>query len=140
MSRMVSVFIDGASRGNPGPSGIGVVLKEGEKEVRDLYKFIGEATNNIAEYTAAIHGLQEALRLGYTEVLLHMDSELVAKQLNGEYRVKNENIRPLFQKATEIINGFERVDVRHIGREKNKEADKLANKAINLSTLNKQIG
>ena len=140
MSKMVSVFIDGASRGNPGPSGIGVVLKEGEKEVHTLYKFIGEATNNIAEYTAAIHGLQEALRLGYTEVLLRMDSELVAKQLNGEYRVRNENIIPLFRKATELINGFGRVDVRHIGREKNKEADKLANKAINLSTLNKQIG
>ena len=140
MSKMVSVFIDGASRGNPGPSGIGVVLKEGEKEVHTLYKFIGEATNNIAEYTAAIHGLQEALHLGYTEVLLRMDSELVAKQLNGEYRVRNENIIPLFRKATELINGFGRVDVRHIGREKNKEADKLANKAINLSTLNKQIG
>ena len=136
----VSIYIDGAARGNPGPAGAGAILKEGGKEIKPLHKYLGETTNNIAEYSAAILGLQEAIALGYKNVKLYLDSELVAKQLKGEYRVKNVNIKPLFDKAIALINNFVEVKIVRIDRTRNKEADKLANKAINLSGLNKQIG
>ena len=135
-----SIYIDGAARGNPGPAGTGVVIKEDGKTVKTLYKFLGYATNNIAEYSAAVSGLQEALALGYKHASLYLDSQLVAQQLRGDYRVKNTNIKPLFDKAITLINNFNTVKIIKIDREKNKEADRLANKAINLSGLNKQIG
>ena len=137
---LVSIYIDGAARGNPGPAGIGVLLKEEGKKIKEVYKYLGDATNNIAEYSALIHGLQEAIALGYKNVELFLDSELVAHQLKGEYRVKNTNMKPLFEKAVNLINNFNSVKITRIDRSNNKEADKLANKAINLSSLNKQIG
>ena len=136
----VSIYIDGAARGNPGPAGAGVVIKEGGKTVKTAYKYLGDATNNIAEYSALISGLQEAIALGYKNIELHLDSELVAQQLSGDYRVRNGNIRPLFEKAIALINNFAEVKIIKIDREDNKEADRLANKAINLSGLSKQIG
>lgn len=136
----VSIYIDGAARGNPGPAGAGIILKEGEKTIKSTYKYLGEATNNVAEYSALIAGLQEAITLGYKNVKLYVDSELVAQQLKGDYKVKNSNIKTLFDKAILLINGFENLEIIKIDRENNKEADKLANKAINLSGLNKQIG
>jgi ribonuclease HI len=131
----ISIYIDGAARGNPGPAGIGILLKDNEAPVKEIYKYIGEATNNIAEYSAAICGLQEAISLGFTKIALHLDSELVALQLKGEYRVKDASIKALFEKAIALINSFESVRIVKIDRENNKEADKLANKAINLSGL-----
>ena len=136
----VSVYVDGAARGNPGPAGAGVVLKEGSKTVKTVYKYLGDTTNNIAEYSALIAGLQEATILGYKNIEINLDSELVAKQLRGDYRVKNNNIKPLFEKAAALINNFTNIKIIRIDRSDNKEADKLANKAINLSGLNKQIG
>lgn len=136
----VSIYIDGAARGNPGPAGAGIVLKEGNKTIKAAYKYLGDTTNNIAEYSAVISGLQEAIALGYKNVKLCLDSELVAQQLRGDYRVKNRNIKPLFEKAIALINNFENIKIVRIDRLDNKEADKLANKAINLSGLNKQIG
>ena len=136
----VSVYVDGAARGNPGPAGAGVVLKEGNKTVKTAYKYLGDTTNNIAEYSALIAGLQEATILGYKNIEINLDSELVAKQLRGDYRVKNSNIKPLFEKAAALINNFTNIKIIRIDRSDNKEADKLANKAINLSGLNKQIG
>ena len=136
----VSLYIDGAARGNPGPAGAGIVLKEGDKIIKTSYRYLGEATNNVAEYSALISGLQEALQLGYRNVRLHLDSELVAHQISGNYRVKNSNIKPLFDKAVALINNFNNFEVLRIDRSQNKEADRLANKAINLSGLNKQIG
>jgi ribonuclease HI len=138
--KSVSIYIDGAARGNPGPAGAGVVLKEGAKTVKMLYKYIGDTTNNIAEYSAVISGLQEAIALGYINVRLYLDSELVAQQLKGDYRVKNSNIKPLFEKVIKLINNFEDIKIIKIDRSDNKEADRLANKAINLSGLNKQVG
>lgn len=133
--------MDGASRGNPGPAGLGVVIKnESKKTVKEFYKYIGRATNNIAEYNALVYGLQEAHMLGAEEVILNLDSELVARQLKGEFRVKDPQIKLLFDQAIHLINGFKKFDVVHISREKNKEADKLANKAINLSELTRQVG
>lgn len=111
------------------------MLDEKGKKVKEFNKYIGIATNNVAEYNAAIYGLQEALIKRADEVELNLDSELVAQQLKGEYRVKNSNIKPLFEQALHLLSGFRKVMINHIPREKNKEADKLVNKAINLGGL-----
>lgn len=136
-NKKLELYIDGASRGNPGPAGIGVVIKdEAKKTVKEFYKYIGTATNNIAEYNALVYGLQEALMLGADEVALNLDSELVVQQIKGEFRVRDVNIKSLFDQAIHLINGFKKIEIIHINRELNKEADKLANKAINLSGIN----
>lgn len=135
-SKALYLNIDGASRGNPGPAGIGVVIRGADKKiVKELYKYIGETTNNIAEYTALVYGLEEALILKADEVTVKLDSELVARQLTGEYRVKDEKIKSLFDSAVHMLSGFSHFEIRHIDRSENKEADKLANKAINLANL-----
>lgn len=134
------IYIDGAARGNPGPAGIGVVIfDEKKKKIKDYNKYLGVATNNIAEYKALIYSLEEARTLGMQNLVLHMDSELVAKQLKGEFRVKNNKIKNLFDTAICLINGFQKIEIRHIDRSLNKEADRLANKAINLSGLKTKI-
>lgn len=128
--------MDGGSRGNPGPSGIGVViLDEAGKRIKDISKYIGEATNNIAEYNALLYGLEEALILRADDIIVNMDSELIAKQLTGDYRVKDINLKPLFERAMNMLKSFNNFEIRHIEREMNKEADKLVNKAINLAGL-----
>ncbi|MEA3305863.1 MAG: ribonuclease HI family protein [Candidatus Omnitrophota bacterium] len=134
---LLSIYTDGAARGNPGPAGAGVILKESDKMIKVIHKYLGDATNNVAEYSAVISGLREAAALGYKNVVLYTDSELVARQLKGEYRVKNSSIKILFNKTISLINNFDNVAVKKIDRAGNKEADKLANKAINLSGLNK---
>jgi ribonuclease HI len=136
----LSMYIDGAARGNPGPAGIGVVLEDSDKRiVKNIDKFIGNATNNVAEYTALIIGMEEAVKLGAKEITVNTDSELLAKQLGGEYKVKNPVLKDLHAKAFEIINNLEHVIVNNIPREDNKGADKLANKAIDDSAK-KRIG
>ncbi len=130
------MYTDGASRGNPGPSGIGVVILDAKRtKIKEVYKYIGEATNNIAEYAALVCGLEEAALLDAEEIVIYMDSELLAKQLNGEYKVKDEKMKILFEKALGILKNFKSFEIKHIDREKNKEADRLANKAINLAGL-----
>ncbi len=134
--KKIEIFIDGAARGNPGPAGLGVVIKDSDKKtIKEFYKYIGNTTNNVAEYNALVYGLQEAHMLGAEEVKLNLDSELVAQQLRGEFRVRDLKIKSLFDQAIHLINGFKSFEVKHIRREENKEADKLANKAINLSEL-----
>ena len=141
MGKKIYLYVDGAARGNPGPAGIGVVLfDENKKRIKDFYKFLGNTTNNIAEYNALIYGLQEALAIGAKEVVVNLDSELVALQLKGEYRVKNLKLKPLFEQAVHMLDKLDKIEVKHIDRKENKEADKLANKAINLSGLRKQVG
>ena len=135
-SKTFFLYADGGSRGNPGPAGIGVVILDSKKKkVKELCKYLGEATNNNAEYNALIHGLEEVRDLSADEVVINLDSELVVKQLNGEYRVKNAEIKPLFEKAIALLKDFKSFEIRHIDRAKNKDADKLVNKAINLSSL-----
>jgi len=131
MSKSISIFIDGASRGNPGPSGIGVVFYDEQNNVvKKLFKFIGNATNNVAEYSALVYAMQEALIDRYDEVRIKSDSELLTKQLTGEYKVKNDNLRPYYDLFQHISKGFNKIEVISIGRECNSLADKLANKAI----------
>lgn len=128
MSRAI-LHTDGGARGNPGPAGIGAVLETNGAK-KSFKKYIGEATNNQAEYQALILGLEEAKKLGVEEVECLLDSELVVKQLNREYKVKNEGIAPLFVKVWNLAQQFKKVTFKHIFREDNKEADQLVNEAI----------
>ena len=126
----LTIYTDGASRNNPGESGAGVyILKDGEPYER-IACYLGTTTNNIAEYTAAIIGLEHAVAAGARRVNLFADSELMVKQLNGQYKVKNEGLKPLHAKVKGLIAKIGRVEVHYIPREQNKEADALANKAI----------
>ncbi|MDP2913498.1 MAG: ribonuclease HI family protein [Candidatus Omnitrophota bacterium] len=136
MNKKLHLYIDGGSRGNPGPAGIGIIILDSKrKKLKEIFKYIGEATNNIAEYTALVNGLEEALKLSANEVVINMDSELVAKQISGDYKVKNVDIKPLFERALGMLRKFGSFKIKHIDRSKNKEADRLANKAMNLSGL-----
>ena len=131
MSKLFEIFIDGASRGNPGPSGIGIVFYDEHKSiVKKLFKFIGNTTNNIAEYTALIYALQEALIGRYESIIVKSDSELLTKQLRGEYKVRNENLKPFYEQFLHLSRGFSKLEVISIDRKDNSIADKLANKAI----------
>ena len=131
-SQTVIVYADGGSRGNPGPSGCGSVLKNGETQelICGLSKYLGIATNNVAEYSGLVLGLTEAKARGYKSVEVRMDSELVVKQMLGVYRVKNENLKPLFMEEQKLSRNFETFKIVHVRREYNKEADKLANEAM----------
>jgi len=125
------IFTDGASRGNPGQSAIGVVIQDGAgKVVGTISRRIGHATNNQAEYTAIIAALEKASRLGAEEVEVRSDSELVVKQLNGRYKVKKATLRPLYQKVVRLTGSLGAFTITHIPRTQNKEADRLANKAL----------
>jgi len=129
--KRLTIYVDGASRGNPGPAAVGVVIKD-EKGVTTLKmsSSIGRATNNQAEYTALIMALQEAKRLGADQVSINTDSQLMAEQINGNYRVRNAHIRPLFDKAMQLLTAFQHYSIDHIPRDRNSEADALANQAL----------
>jgi ribonuclease HI len=130
----VRVYVDGASRGNPGPAGAGVVIldRSDEAAVYEGGIFIGRATNNVAEYRGLLAGLQTAARLGAGEVEVVSDSELLVRQMTGEYRVRNADLQKLHARAQELAGGFGRCSFRHVRREQNTRADGLANQAINL--------
>lgn len=128
--RSLAIYTDGAARGNPGEAGAGVVIKSGEETIEEICRYLGETTNNVAEYNAAIIGLSRAAELCSPRVRLFADSELMVRQLNGEYRVKNNGLIPLYNRAKELIAKIGVVEVIYIPRGRNKEADKLANKAI----------
>ena len=132
MSAAVQVFIDGASLGNPGPAGIGVAfLKNGDTQpVATMHKYIGETTNNVAEYTALIYALQEALIRGFRSLEVLTDSELVAKQLSGQYKVREASLQPYYDQYAHLKHGFDQLVVRAIPREQNRLADQLANEAV----------
>ncbi|OGC05928.1 hypothetical protein A2526_03305 [candidate division WOR-1 bacterium RIFOXYD2_FULL_36_8] len=126
----LTVFTDGASRNNPGHAGIGIVIKKDGKTILEISDYIGKTTNNIAEYMAAIRGLTEALILGGTEIELFADSELLIKQIKKEYRVKHEGLKPLYNQMLSLIKKLKVFKAKHIKREENREADKLANIAL----------
>jgi ribonuclease HI len=125
------IHTDGGARGNPGPAGIGVVIYDEEKNVvAEISRYIGEATNNQAEYRAVLAAIEKAKDFKPEEINFFLDSELVVKQLNREYKVKNKDLAPLFVKIYNATLDFKKVTFRHIRRELNKEADKLANEAM----------
>lgn len=130
----IEIFIDGASKGNPGPSGVGIVICQGGKTIKNISSYIGNATNNIAEYTALIYGLQEAIILKAKKLKVNTDSELLQRQINKIYKVKSQNIINLYNQAMRLISVFAEVRVNHIPREKNSGADKLAAEAIKKNT------
>jgi ribonuclease HI len=127
----VIVACDGAARGNPGPAGIGVRIADTNGTVlAEIAEGIGVATNNVAEYTAAIRGLERAAALGATEVLLRSDSRLLVEQLSGRYRVKNPTLQRLHTRVRSLAAGFRTVRYEHVPREENKDADRLANAGV----------
>ncbi len=123
--------MDGGARGNPGPAGVGVVLTdERGAEVGRANAYIGEATNNVAEYRALLLGLDRAHALGASELEIVNDSELIARQLTGQYKVKKEDLRMLHAQARQALNAFERWSIRSVPRAQNEVADALVNEAI----------
>ncbi len=132
----IIVHSDGGARGNPGPAAIGVVIeKENGEILEELSETIGDSTNNIAEYTAVLRGLH-ALQAAFGEKTVdleidwRLDSELVVKQLAGEYKVKNPGLRPLFDEIRDLRARFPKLSLKHVRREENKEADRLVNEAL----------
>ena len=123
---MVEIFIDGACKGNPGPAAVAFIIKKGETNIKEFVQDIGEATNNIAEYLALVYALGEALKLKEQQLKIYTDSELLFKQVTGSYKVKHPTIQLLFDLVKHLSAGFDRIEMKHIPRELNKEADKLA--------------
>jgi ribonuclease HI len=123
------LYTDGASSGNPGPSGIGAAIMIGGRTVQ-ISEHIGVATNNVAEYTALLRGLEEASRLGATELEAYLDSELLVRQINGVYRVKSRGLNPLFMRCKALLGSFRKYSVRHVPREMNELADRLSKQAV----------
>ena len=130
-SSHLTIHVDGASRGNPGPAGVGIIIvdEQGTTGVR-ISSYIGETTNNQAEYKALIMGLREAARLGAEHVDIKTDSKLVVEQVRGKYRVRHANLRPLFEEAKQLLAEFRSFTITHIPRHQNNAADALANEAV----------
>ena len=129
----IIAHVDGASRGNPGPAAAGFTLTDAAgTRLQAKAFFIGQATNNVAEYTAIVKALEAAKQISATQLIVFSDSELLVKQINGEYKVKSEQVRPFFRQAVALLGEFKDWKVQHIMREKNIEADKLVNQALNL--------
>jgi len=131
LSRRVLVWSDGAARGNPGPAGAGAVITDPEGRVLERYgRFLGKQTNNYAEYQGLLLGLQKAMELGAREVGVRADSQLLIRQLEGKYRVRNAGLKPLHEQALKLLRSFEKFDLRHVPREENFNADEMSNRAI----------
>lgn len=128
-----TVYSDGASRGNPGPASFGAVVIDPQgNEVEQISQAIGVTTNNVAEYSGLLAGLESALEHGAQRVEVRMDSELIVRQANGRYRVKSPGLLPLFERLQELRNRFHAVTFVHVPRGQNKQADSLANQALDL--------
>jgi len=127
----IVAYIDGGARGNPGPAGYGVrVENEHGTLINEFSGFLGSATNNVAEYNGLLAALTYAQENGHRSVHIKSDSELLVKQMRGEYRVKNAGLQPLYERARAIARGLDRVTFEHVRREQNKDADRLANLAM----------
>jgi ribonuclease HI len=126
-----TLFADGGSRGNPGPAASGAVLYDEHGTVlREVGTFLGVTTNNVAEWTGLLTGLEAAIELGVKELAVRLDSELVVKQLSGAYRVKNEGLIPLHARAKVLLRSFAHVDIRHVPRKQNAAADAVCNQVL----------
>ncbi len=130
MERHLTAHIDGASRGNPGPSAFGVIIHEGETLLISYSEYFGEATNNHAEYRGLLSALNHSIKLKATSLTIFSDSELLVRQMNGVYRVKSPGLRPLYDKARILASRLKHFKIIHIVRSENREADRLASRAI----------
>ncbi len=131
-------YIDGGARGNPGPAGYGVVIEdEVGRPVAELSEFLGRQTNNYAEYSGLLAALNYTLRHGFKALKLVSDSELMVKQINGEYKVSSPTLKELNERAMKLIDQLECFEIKHVLREKNREADRLANMAMDRGIANK---
>lgn len=132
MYQKLVTYTDGGSRGNPGPAAIGGVIWDRDqlKRIAEISKYIGVTTNNQAEYQALVATLEKVKELGAEEVTCYLDSELLVKQLNKEYKVKDQNLAPLFVKAWNLSLSFKKITFHHVPRERNKDADEQVNKAL----------
>ncbi len=126
-----NLYSDGAARGNPGPSGVGIYIEDAQGNiVKQHFEYLGDQTNNCAEYMALSIGLDIAKDMELDNITVFTDSELMAKQLNGIYKVKNKSLIELYMQVTQKINSFSSIEIQHVTRDKNKNADRLANMAI----------
>jgi ribonuclease HI len=130
MSAPATIHIDGASRGNPGPAAFAVVIRPPDGPPREVAEVIPNTTNNVAEYTALVAALHTAQEMGLTDLHIHSDSELLVKQMNGEYRVKSADLQDLYLEAVHLRKQFAGVKITHVRREQNKRADELCNQAL----------
>ena len=131
MANKTIIYTDGGSRNNPGPSALGVVIADDKGNILKEYShYLGEATNNQAEYEAVIFALQKAKQLKIKELEIRTDSELIGKQLLGKYKIKDPDLQPLFIKAWNLRLDYDKVDIKIIPREQNKQADKLVNQEL----------
>ncbi len=131
----LTIHIDGGSRGNPGPAAVGVVIVDSDTQqpLHEAGYYLGVATNNVAEYQGLLRSLQLAMQLNPQDVRIYSDSELMVKQLTGEYRVKSPDLQPLFEQAQRLLLRLGNWQIRHVGRELNKRADELVNRSLDAS-------
>ena len=130
MKVKIAAYIDGASRGNPGPSAVGIFISDSSgNDILRRGEFIGQTTNNVAEYTALIYALQEAIILKANKVKVYSDSELLCRQMTGAYKVRHINLKPLFEQVKHLANSLGSFEIKHIPRTENQQADKLAKRA-----------
>ncbi len=135
MPDKIVAYTDGGSRGNPGPAAAGYCIKNSAgTQLQAKAFFLGRTTNNVAEYTALVKALEAARQIGAKQLTVFSDSELLVRQINGRYKVKSEQIMPLFQEAAKLLDNFDNWKIQHITRDKNKQADKLVNQALNLKS------
>jgi ribonuclease HI len=135
-----TLFTDAGARGNPGPAGIGVVLKdETGTVIGEIAEAVGVTTNNVAEYKALVAGLELAHENGVTDIEVYMDSKLVVFQVKGEWKIKNNSLRPLAVRARHLLDRFENWTLSHVGREENADADKLANQGMDAAQLDAEL-
>ena len=138
---MITAYIDGGARGNPGPAGYGVYIQDADgAPIEELHGGLGVATNNVAEYSGLLAALRWAAEHGHRRIHIRADSELLVKQMRGEYRVKNEGLKPLFLQACALIRGIGDVTFEHVRRELNKDADRLSNLGMDQAEASLKTG
>lgn len=135
------LMVDGAARGNPGQAGCGAAIcDERGAVVEELSRYLGHSTNNVAEYEGLLMGLEALLRLGRKNIVVQSDSQLLVRQLNGEYRVKDQKLKVLFHRAMALLRQFDSCRILHVRREMNKLADRLANQGIDDAVKRRNAG
>jgi len=130
---MYTVYFDGASRSNPGPASYGGVIYDPDgNEIANYKKYIGKHTNNVAEYLGCFHGIQACIQEGIKNVIIYGDSKLVVEQVSGRWKVRSDNIKPIYNEIKKVLatKPFDKIEFKHVRRNKNKRADELANQAL----------